>query len=182
VAFLPSRGTFLVILMRRFLPLILITLSASCAHQPQWNCSGVESPDQKLMACISSFGNPAPLNESVVEIHDLDNHILATDNFRSSTQSNGRNVQNTSWTPDAQFFVFSTASSGGHSPWNWQTYFYNRQTNKFLELDSFTGPIIKRDFTVSPPDWIVVTVQGTKADPTDIVTGHTVKRQLSALH
>src|ERR1700733_4783981 len=168
--------------MRRFLPLLLLVLSPSCAHQPQWNCAGVTSPDQQLMACISSFGNPAPLNESVVEIHDVDNHVLATDNLRSATQSNGRNVQKTAWTPDSQFFVFSTASSGGHSPWNWQTYVYNRKTNQFLELDNFTGPIIKRDFAISPPDWIEVAVQGTKADPTDIVTGHKVKRQLSGLH
>ena len=168
--------------MRRFLPLLLIVLSAGCAHQPQWNCDGVTSPDQQLMACISSFGNPAPLNESVVEIHDVDNRVLATDNFRSATQSNGRNVQKTAWTQNSQFFVFSTASSGGHSPWHWQTYFYNRKTNQFLELDSFTGPIIKRDFIISPPDWIEVTVQGTKTDPTDIVTGHKVKRQLSGSH
>jgi hypothetical protein len=168
--------------MRRALALLLPTLLLSCASQPQWKCDGVTSPDQQLRACIASFGNPAPLNESVVQIHDINDHILATDDLRSSTGANGRNAQKTQWTPDSQFFVFSTASSGGHSPWHWQTYFYNRRTNSFKQLDNFTGPIIKRDFTISAPDWIEVTVQGTQSDPNNIVTGHTVKRQLSALH
>jgi hypothetical protein len=56
------------------------------------------------------------------------------------------------------------------------------RSNTFKEVDDFTGPIIKRDFALSAPDWIEVTVQGTKTDPTDIVTGHKVKRQLSQLH
>ncbi len=56
------------------------------------------------------------------------------------------------------------------------------RTSTFKEVDDFTGPIIKRDFTLSAPDWIEVMVQGTKSDPTDIVTGHKVKRKLSALH
>jgi hypothetical protein len=109
-------------------------------------------------------------------------HVLAFKDFRSSDGEHGRNVQKNEWTPDSQFYVFSTASSGGHSPWHWQTYFYDRRANTFKEVDDFTGPIIKRDFTLSAPDWIEVTVQGTKSDPTDIVTGHKVKRKLSALH
>jgi len=56
------------------------------------------------------------------------------------------------------------------------------RTSTFKEVDDFTGPIIKRDFTLSAPDWIEVMVQVTKSDPTDIVTGHKGKRKLSALH
>jgi hypothetical protein len=168
--------------MRFALSLLIVTLLLGCAHQPSWTCNGLTSPDQELRACVSSSGNAPPLNESVVQIHDTKDQTLATDDFRSSTQSNGRNVKMNQWTPDAQFYVFSTASSGGHSPWHWQTYFYDRHANAFKELDNFTGPIIKRDFTLSNPDWIEVTVQGTKSDPTDIVTGHKVKRQLSTLH
>jgi hypothetical protein len=182
LSFSVDYGTIIVLPMRRVFTLLLSTLLLSCAAQPKWKCEGVTSPDQQLRACITSFGNPAPLNESVVQIHDINDRVLATDDFRSSTGSNGRNVQKNQWTPDSQFFVFSTASSGGHSPWHWQTYFYSRQSNSFKELDNFTGPIIKSDFTISAPDWIEVTVQGTRSDPSDIVTGHKVKRRLSALH
>ena len=167
----------------RVVPLSLVAIFfLGCAHQPQWKCDGVTSPDQQLRACVTSFGHAAPLNESVVQIHDVNNRVLASDDFRSPNGENGRNVQANAWTSDSQFYVFSTASSGGHSPWHWPTYFYDRRTNSFKELDNFTGPIIKRDFTLSAPDWIEVTVQGTKSDPTDIVIGHKVKRQLSALH
>ena len=53
--------------------------------------------------------------------------------------------------------------------------------NVFKELDDFTGPVIKRDFILTPPEKVEVTVQGTPADPTDIVTGHAVRKVLSAL-
>ncbi len=153
-----------------------------CAHQPEWKCSGSTSPDQKLRACVSSVGkNAPPLNESKVEIHDASDRVLAFKDFSSPDGEHGRNVQQSAWTPDSQFFVFSTASSGGHSPWNWRTYFYDRRANAFKEVDSFTGPVVKRDFTLAAPDWIEVTVQGTKSDPTDIVTGHKVTRRLSQL-
>jgi hypothetical protein len=163
--------------------LLITTLLLGCAHQPQWKCAGVTAPDQKLRACVSSVGKHGPpFNESRIEIHDTTDHVLAFKDFRSPDGEHGRNVQKNEWTPDSQFYVFSTASSGGHSPWHWQTYFYDRRTNTFKEVDDFTGPIIKRDFVLSAPDWIEVIVQGTKSDPTDIVTGHEVKRQLSALH
>jgi hypothetical protein len=169
--------------MRVSLSLLIAASLLGCAHQPQWKCAGVTSPDQKLRACVSSVGKHGPpFNESRIEIHDVNDHVLAFKDFRSPDGEHGRNVQKNEWTPDSQFYVFSTASSGGHSPWHWQTYFYDRRTNTFKEVDDFTGPIIKRGFTLSAPDWIEVTVQGTKSDPTDIVTGHKVKRQFSALH
>jgi hypothetical protein len=49
-------------------------------------------------------------------------------------------------------------------------------------LREFCTRSIKRDFTLSAPDWIEVTVQGTKSDPSGINTGHKVKRRLSQLH
>jgi hypothetical protein len=170
--------------MRVALLVVIGSLVAGCAVQPSsWNCPGLTSPDQQLRACLIEVGKHAPpLNETKVEIHNRGNQLLASDNFQSPDGEHGRNVQQNEWTPDSQFFVFSTASSGGHSPWHWQTYFYDRKNNVFKELDDFTGPIIKRDFTIQAPDWVEVTVQGTKSDPSDITTGHKVKRQLSALH
>ena len=108
--------------------------------------------------------------------------VLATKSFKSPDGEHGRNVQKAEWSPDSQFFVFSTASSGGHSPWHWQTYFYDRKRKVFKEVDDFTGPVIKRNFKLSAPDWIEVQVQGTPGDPSDINTGHSVKRRLSTMN
>ncbi len=165
------------------LPLLTGALLFGCATQPKWKCPGVTSPDQTLHACVITVAkHPPPLNESKIEIRDVNNQVLASKDFSSPDGEHGRNVQKNEWTADSQFFVFSTASSGGHSPWHWQTYFYDRRTKTFKEVDDFTGPIIKRDFTLAAPDWIEVTVQGTKSDPSDINTGHKVKRRLSKLH
>ena len=167
---------------------------AACAQQPttqspptdhhQVKCPGVTSPDQKLRACVLSVGkHPSPpFNESRVEIRDMKGAILATKDFKSPDGEHGRNAQKVEWSPDSQFFVFSTASSGGHSPWHWQTYFYDRKRNAFKEVDDFTGPIIKRNFKLTAPDWIEVRVHGTAADPGDIINGHSVKRRLSTMH
>lgn len=169
--------------MRVALSLLIGFSLVACTRQPVSQCPGTDSPDRRLRACVLSVGkHPAPLNESRIEIHDANNRVLAFKDLQSSDGEHGRNVQKSEWTPDSQFFVFSTASSGGHSPWHWQTYFYDRHKNAFQELDDFTGPIIARDFTLSAPDWVEVMVQGTKSDPSDIQTGHKVKRRLSSLH
>jgi len=147
-------------------------------------CSGVTSPDQKLRAYVLSVGKhpKPPFNESRVEIRDMKGTLLATKDFKSPDGEHGRNVQKMEWSLDPQFFVFSTASSGGHSPWHCQTYFYDRKRKMFKEVDDFTGSIIKRNFKLTAPDWIEVQVQGTATDPGDITNGHSEKRRLSTLH
>jgi hypothetical protein len=160
------------------------TTDGSATHNQPVKCPGVMSPDQKLRACVLSVGkrpNP-PFNESRVEIRDMKGAVLVTKDFKSPDGEHGRNVQKAEWSPNSQFFVFSTASSGGHSPWHWQTYFYDRTRNAFKEVDDFTGPIIKRNFKLTAPDWIEVRVQGTAADQLDIINGHSVKRRLSVMH
>jgi hypothetical protein len=179
--------------MRFSICLAISVFVIACAQQPPTpgpippqpvNCPGMTSPDQQLRACVLSVGthpNP-PFNESRVEIRNMGGTVLATKDFKSPDGEHGRNVQKMEWSPDSQFFVFSTASSGGHSPWHWQTYFYDRKRNTFKEVDDFTGPVIKRNFKLTAPDWIEVQVQGIAADPGDITTGHSEKRRLSALH
>jgi len=168
--------------MRRLLPIVVALAFVGCAQPPAWKCPGVTAPDNKLRACLLSVGKSSPpFNESRIEIHDSQDRVIATKDFKSPDGEHGRNVQKTQWTADSRFFVFSTASSGGHSPWHWQTYFYDRGKNVFKELDDFTGPVIKRDFILTPPDKVEVTVQGTSADPSDIVTGHAVQKVLSTL-
>jgi hypothetical protein len=77
--------------------------------------------------------------------------------------------------------VFSTQSSGGHSPWHWNTYFYSRKKNKFSLLDDTIGAVIKPNVKVRAPDIVEATVQGTASDPNDIQTGHVVTRHLGSL-
>jgi hypothetical protein len=169
---------------------MLVLFFSACAapKQPQpkpaptHHCAGKAPPDKQLCAHIVEVGkHPAPLNESRVDILDANGQTLASRSFKSSDGEHGRSVARSDWTPNSRFFVFSTQSSGGHSPWHWQTYFYDRKKNTFRELDDSTGPIIKRDFQLSAPDVAHVTVQGTPSDPGDIVTGTPKQVHLGAL-
>ena len=162
-----------------------ITL-ASCANQtPQpanFGCPGTDSPDHQLRACVVEVGKfPAPLNESRVEILDTSGKLVASRNFGSPKGDQGRSVVHSAWTPDSNFFVFSTQSSGGHSPWHWNTYFYSRKKNNFAQLDDAIGPVIKPNFQLHAPDVVEATVQGTASDPSDIKTGHVVSKNLGTL-
>src|SRR6195256_1095483 len=70
--------------MRVSLSLLIAASLLGCAHQPQWKCAGVTSPDQKLRACVSSVGKHGPpFDESRIEIHDVNDHVLAFKDFRS---------------------------------------------------------------------------------------------------
>jgi len=166
--------------------LIGAIMFVSCANpsaQPvNFGCSGTDSPDHQLRACIVEVGKfPPPLNESRVDIRDTSGKVVASRNFGSPKGDQGRSVVHSAWTPDSNFFVFSTQSSGGHSPWHWNTYFYSRKKNKFALLDDTIGAVIKSNFTVKAPDIVQATVQGTAADPTDIQTGHVVTKHLGSL-
>src|SRR2546423_1522887 len=84
---------------------------------PLHHCTGKASPDKKLCAHFVEVGKqPAPLNEHRVEILDASGHLLATKNFKSADGDHGRSVAKSAWTANSRFFVFSTQSSGGHSP------------------------------------------------------------------
>ena len=164
----------------------LITLVSCATTAPQkpadFGCPGTDSPDHQLRACIVEVGKfPAPLNESRVDIRDTSGKLVASRDFGSPKGDQGRSVVHSAWTPDSGFFVFSTRSSGGHSPWHWNTYFYSRKNNKFALLDDTIGAVIKPNFTVKSPDIVEATVQGTASDPSNIETGHVVTRHLGSL-
>jgi hypothetical protein len=160
------------------LPMLVAAPLFSCADQGEWKCPGLTSPDRQARACVINVGKN---DESKVEIHDRKDRILASRDFSSPDGDHGRIVLKNGWTPDSRFFVFSTASSGGHSPWNSKTYFYDRRINAFKELDRIIGPVVREEFALSAPDWIEVTVVGRESDSGDDIDGHKVRRQLSKL-
>jgi hypothetical protein len=154
-----------------------------CAQlPPKKKCSGIASPDGALCAHIVSVGkHKAPFHEDRVDIRDAKEQLVASKSFKSPDGEHGRHVAKSQWTPDSQFFVFTTESSGGHSPWHWTPWFFDRQKKNFRLLDDATGPVIKPEMKVAAPDWVEVTVQGKPGDPSDIETGHLVKKRLSTV-
>ncbi len=100
------------------IPLIGVMTLVSCANPPpqpaNFGCSGTDSPDHQLRACIVEFGKfPPPLNESRVDIRDTSGKLVASRNFGSPKGDQGRSVVHSAWTPDSSFFVFSNRAGHG---------------------------------------------------------------------
>lgn len=105
----------------------------------------------------SDYGNPLEY-ECRVEVHDSKGRKIWSENFSSMDHDHGRGVAFASWSPDSNYFVFSTVSSGGHHPWQFFTYAYSRRKNDLYLLDPILGEVVQQKFTFSAPDKITLTV------------------------
>jgi hypothetical protein len=87
------------------IPLIGLITLVSCANPPpqpaKFGCSGTDSPDHQLRACIVKIAKfPPPLNESRLDIRDTSGKVVASRNFGSPKGDQGRSVVHSAWTPD----------------------------------------------------------------------------------
>ena len=98
------------------------------------------SPDEKLRAVvIPTKKAEGEFHESRVEIQSASAAHVAVNDHSSPDHEHGRGVLKAAWTPDSQFFVYSTTSSGGHSAWHFETFVFVRSLSRFYELDQFAG-------------------------------------------
>jgi len=117
------------------------------------------SPDGKLKAYIISVGKKNyGTGESRIEILNIKNDILVSKSYESEDGEHGLGVEHSQWTPDSEYFIFSTSSSGGHQAWHYPTYFYVRKENRIRLLDDYIGSINIPNFRVSKPDIIITRV------------------------
>ena len=63
----------------------------------------------------------------------------------------GRLPAEVKWTADSKFLVFTTVSSGGHSPWHFTTYVFSVSDKKIVCLDDVIGPVVDSDFKLEGP-------------------------------
>jgi hypothetical protein len=63
----------------------------------------------------------------------------------------GRVAAKVKWTADSKFLVFTTVSSGGHSPWHFTTYVFSVSDKKIVCLDDVIGPVVDSDFKLEGP-------------------------------
>src|SRR5690242_1249313 len=94
--------------------LTAVTLNSCATSTPppaNFGCQGTDSRDHRLRACVVEVGKfPPPLNESRVDIRDTSGKLVVSRNFGSPKGDQGRSVVHSAWTPDSNFFVFSTQS------------------------------------------------------------------------
>lgn len=63
----------------------------------------------------------------------------------------GRLPAKVQWTADSKFLVFTTVSSGGHSPWHFTTYVFSVSDKKIVCLHDVIGPVVDSDFKLEGP-------------------------------
>lgn len=127
------------------------------------------SPDKALTAVVTPLGrdkgethipddDPHLEYECRVDIYDSKHHRLWSLDLSSDDGDHGRGVVFALWSPDSQWFVFSTVSSGGHHPWQYFTYAYSRRGNGGFHIDNFMGEVIDPKFKITRPDILSIRV------------------------
>jgi hypothetical protein len=130
--------------------LVSLAISASVESEKR----EITSPDGTLVAEILS--RMAQFTEDTVKIVSKESGSHAEFSMASQNGANGRNVLKAQWSPDSKFFVFSTFSSGGHSGWNFRTFVYSVDANKFVSVDEKVRPVTDEDFQLIPPHTLQV--------------------------
>ena len=137
-------------------PLTLVAMVLSgCAYayaepgKPEHN---YRSPDGKLIATVIAVNK---VHESRVEVRNAEGRLLLLKDYSSPDLEHGQKVLKAAWTPDGEFFVFSTLNTGGHSPLARPTFFYSRAQNRIYELGVSVGYITEWDFKLEAPNWVI---------------------------
>ncbi len=69
------------------------------------------------------------------------NRDIAELSLLSRDNQQGGHIEDIQWSEGGRFLVFSTSSSGGHSPWNFKTYIFSTERWSFLDLDEAIAPV-----------------------------------------
>ena len=77
-----------------------------------------------------------------------------------------RLVSQIRWSPDSKFLLFTTASSGGHSPWHFKTFLFCAADKSFRDVETAAGGTVGApDFRFDPPDIAVLRPHDTAGGP-----------------
>lgn len=86
-------------------------------------------------------------NEDRIVVRRFGPRDLAELSLLSQDGQQGAHVESIAWSPDRKFLVFSTSSSGGHSPWNHRTYVFSTERWAFQCLDEAVAPVTSTEFS-----------------------------------
>lgn len=113
------------------------------------------SPDKALRAIVFPVGmdlHATPDMESRVVIRANAAELVTSKDHSSPRGTNGYYVVQAKWSPDSQFFVYTTMSSGGHSPWQFPAFVFSRAKGVIVSLnDLIGGPTTSEKFTFTGP-------------------------------
>jgi hypothetical protein len=135
--------------------------SGGIPHQPK-ELVVVASPKEDLVAIARS---PIP-EPTIPDYSDADGTLLFIrgpnrgDHIIAQYFFGARFISKIVWSPDGQFLALCSESSGGHSPWNFKSYFWSRADRKFRSIDFATGPVVSDVFIFKAPHSLTVQIGG----------------------
>jgi hypothetical protein len=88
----------------------------------------------------------------------------------------GRTIGKFAWCPNSRFLVYSTSSSGGHSPWHFNTFVWDTKDHTIRSVDSLSHSVIDPKFSFKGEDTLIVFTL--KPDAPDFSTHNTVELPL----
>jgi hypothetical protein len=119
------------------------------------------SPDDTLFAVTRVIPDPV-----YIQRHDLDGVVVAILRYGDEGQSvvarhdfGHRLIAHIEWSPDAKFLLFTTVSSGGHSPWHSAAFLFCTADNSFRDVDAAIGSVVSPKFRFEPPDIAIMEVK-----------------------
>jgi len=116
------------------------------------------APDESLFA----IGRIIP-DRVLIQRYDLDGVAVAIYSDRESVIARhdfpGRRIAHMEWSPDSKFLLFTTTSSGGHSPWHSAAFLYCVGDKNFHDLDTAIGTVMSPKFRFEIPDVAILMVK-----------------------
>jgi hypothetical protein len=106
--------------------------------------------------------------EDRIVVRRLDPRDIAEFSLFSKDCQSGGHVENIEWSPKGEYLVFSTSSSGGHSPWNFPTYVFSSERWEFIGLDDVIAPVTSASFSFKDPTHLCIeTLKSSRASTDD---------------
>lgn len=96
---------------------------------------------------------------------------LAELSLLSTDSQHGGHIEQITWSDDHKYLVFTTTSSGGHSPWHFPTYVFSTDSWAFLLIDDSLPAITDKSFSFTDSSHITVqTLRDPEAESDDRVS------------
>lgn len=148
--------------------------SSDSQGKKEWN---VSAPDLSFFA----VGRIIP-DAVLIQRSDLDGVAVAIYSDRENVISRHdfprRLIEQMECSPDSKFLLFTTSSSGGHSPWHSAAFLYCAADKSFRDVEAAIGTVVSPEFRFEPPDVAIITVKNADAPEEEIKVplGKTVDR------
>ncbi len=113
-------------------------------------------------------------NEDRIVVRRTTPRDIAELSLLSQDSMHGAKVEHIAWSGHARYLVFTTTSSGGHSPWNHRTYVFSTDHWAFLILDDVVAPVTSADFTFPDASHVEVEIMRPDGDGSDDTVKKTV--------